>query len=119
MKRIPNGTITGIIPLEAAKAYPTHLFNTPEQIRFAYADKSKNENIELQIKIAPNGGKTAPHPQLICFIRGDYHVERWLSYGGATDPFKWTTWMEFHVDAREIRRLIGALFRAEIQLETL
>lgn len=117
LKRIPQGTVTGIIPLDAAKAFPSHLFSTKEEIRFAYADQKNNEHIELQVKVAPNGAKTAPHPQLICFIRGDYHPEPFYNYGGGSDPFKWTTWMEFHLDAENINLFITALFRAKVLLE--
>lgn len=116
-RRIPQGPVLATIPLEAAKAYPTHLFQNTQEIRFAYADKNNGENIELQIKVSPDGAKTAPHPQLICFIRGDYHVERWLNYGGKTDPFKWTTWLEFHMNADQILMLAKALLDAKVWLE--
>jgi hypothetical protein len=117
LKRIPNGTITGEIPLEAAKAYPTRIFEGLSVApRIAYADlNTHQEHNTLTVKLLPDGGKTAPHPQVVLFVNGPYHVET-LGYN-VSNPFAWTTWMEAHIDARELRRLIDAAIKAEIQLE--
>lgn len=117
LRRIPEGEILAAIPLDSAKSYPTKMYQTHQEIRFAYADISNNEKIQLQIKLIPGGAKTSPHPQLVLFVQGDYHVERWLNYGGQSDPFNWTTWMELHLDAKVLNRLIEAVIKAEIRLE--
>lgn len=118
-KRIPNGTIFGEIPLEAAKSYPIKIWQGLDvEPRIAYADlNTHNEKNILSVKLLPDGGKTAPHPQLVFFVNGPYHVEQ-LGYV-RSNPFLWTTWMEFHLDARELKRLIDAVIRAEITLEAL
>ncbi len=116
-KRIPNGTILGEVPLEAAKAYPIRIWNgTGLEPRIAYADlNTHSERNLLSVKLLPDGGKTAPHPQIVFFVNGPYHVET-LGYK-KSNPFAWTTWMEFHLDARELKRLIDAVIKAEIALE--
>lgn len=118
-KRIPQGLILGEIPLEAAKAYPIRIWNgTGIPPRIAYADKNTHrEHNTLNVKLLPDGGKTAPHPQIVFFVNGPYHVEN-LGYA-RSNAWDWTTWMEFHIDARELRRLIDAVIRAEIQLEAM
>lgn len=119
LKRIPAGTVLGEIPLEAAKAYPTRIWQgTGLSPRIAYADlNTKGERNTLSVKLLPTGGKTAPHPQIAFYINGPYHVEN-LGYA-RSNPYTWTTWMEFHLDARELKRLINAVIRAEIQLEAI
>lgn len=116
-KRIPQGIIFGEIPLEACKAYPTRIWNgTGLEPRIAYADfNTHRERNILSVKLLPDGGKTAPHPQIVFFINGPYHVEN-LGYS-RTDPLSWTTWMEFHLDARELKHVIDAVIKAEIALE--
>ena len=114
-RRIPPGTVLAEIPLEAAKAYAVHLFdglNVP--IRIAYADRNTHdEHNFLGVKLLPNGGKTAPHPQVVFYVNGPYHVET-LGYHNS-DPSKWRTWMEFHLDACQVKPLIGALARSMTQ----
>jgi hypothetical protein len=118
-KRIPNGTIYGEIPLEACKAYPIRIWNgTGLAPRIAYADlNTHQERNILSVKLLPDGGKTAPHPQIVFFVNGPYHVEE-IGYN-VSDPFNWTTWMEFHLNARELKRVIDAVIRSEIAVEAL
>lgn len=117
-KRIPEGQIFGEIPLEAAKSYPIQIWAgvgsyTP---RIAYADlNTHHEQNYLGVKLLPGGGKTAEHPQIVFFVNGPYHVET-LGYT-RSDPWKWTTWMEFHLDVKYLKHLIDAVIRAEIALE--
>ena len=117
-KRIPKGLILGEIPLEAAKAYPTRIWQgTGLPPRIAYADKNTHrEHNTLSVKLLPDGAKTAPHPQIVFFVNGPYHIEN-LGYA-RSNAWNWTTWMEFHLDARELKALIDAVIRAEIALET-
>jgi len=114
-RRIPPGKILAELPLEAAKAYPIHVFDGLDMIpRIAYADRnSHGENIVLGVKHLPIGGKTAPHPQVVFYVNGPYHVET-LGYHNS-DPSKWRTWMEFHLDACQVKPLIGALARRMTQ----
>jgi hypothetical protein len=118
-KRIPSGVVTGEITLESAKAYPIRIFEgTGLAPRIAYADQNTHrERNTLSVKLLPNGGKTAPHPQIVLFVNGSYHVES-LGYN-VSDPFAWTTWFEAHLDARELKRLIDAVIKAEIALENI
>jgi hypothetical protein len=117
LKRIPVGTITGEIPLEAAKAYPIRIFEGLSMApRIAYADLNTHaEKNTLTVKLLPDGGKTAPHPQIVLFVNGPYHVET-IGYE-RSNPFQWTTWMEAHIDARQLKHLIDAVIRAEVELE--
>lgn len=118
-RRIPEGQILGTVPLEAAKAYPTRIFKDLQvQPRIAYADfNTHQEQNMLNIKFLPYGAKTAPHPQIVFFIKGNYHVE---TFGyNKTNPFNWSTWMEFHVDAKHLKQVIGAVLKAEHVLEAL
>jgi len=119
MKRIPTGTIFGEIPLEAAKSYPIRIFEgLGVAPRIAYADlNTHHERNVLSVKLLPDGGKTAPHPQIVFFVNGPYHVEQ-LGYN-VSNPFSWTTWMEFHLDARLLERLIDAAIKAELALEAI
>ena len=112
-KRIPPGPTLSRIPLESAKAYPMRIWeglaNPP---RIAYSDRnSRHENPTLNIKIAPGGGKTAPHFQVVLFVNGSYHIEE-LSYL-RSDPKQWTTWMEIHLDAIGLDELINSLIQAK------
>ncbi|MCW4044238.1 MAG: hypothetical protein NWE94_01825 [Candidatus Bathyarchaeota archaeon] len=117
LKRIPNGTIYGEIPLEAAKAYPTRIFaGTGIPPRIAYADQNTHhERNVLSVKLLPDGGKTAPHPQIVLFVNGAYHVET-LGYA-RSNAWDWTTWFEAHIDARYLDRTIDGLIRAKLALE--
>jgi len=118
-RRIPPGTVFGEIPLEACKAYPIRIWqglNLPPRI--AYADLNTHREVnKLSVKLLPDGGKTAPHPQIVFFVNGSYHVEE-IGYN-VSDPFAWTTWMELHLDARMLKRLIDAVIKAEIAWEAL
>ena len=116
-RRIPEGTITGEISLEACKAYPTKLFEGLQiQPRIAYADfNTHQEHNILSVKLLPDGGKTAPHPQIVFFVNGSYHVEN-LGYF-KSDPLLWTTWLELHFDAKELKKIIDALIKAEMWME--
>ena len=116
-KRIPEGTVTGEIPLEAAKAYPTRIWTgTGTEPRIAYADlNTHGERNTLSVKLLPDGGKTAPHPQIVLFVNGPYHVEE-LGYA-RSDAWRWTTWMEVHLDAQDLDKMIDALIRAKLKLE--
>lgn len=116
-KRIPQGTIYGEIQLESAKAYPIHVWDGLQiEPRIAYADlNTHGEHNTLSVKLLPNGGKTAPHPQIVLFVNGPYHVEN-LGYT-RSDPWRWTTWLELHLDCRVLNRLIDAIIKAEIALE--
>ena len=118
-KRIPAGTVFGEIPLEAAKAYPIRIFQgTGLEPRIAYADlNTHHERNVLSVKLLPDGGKTAPHPQIVFFVNGPYHAET-LGYN-VSDPFSWTTWFEAHIDARELKKIIDALIKVEIALEAI
>ncbi len=118
-RRIPEGTLYGEIPLEACKAYPIRIWNgTGLEPRIAYADYNTHKECNtLSVKLLPNGGKTAPHPQIVFFVNGSYHVET-LGYA-RSNAWNWTTWMEFHLDARELKKVIDAVIRAEIALEAL
>ena len=118
-KRIPNGTIYGEIPLEAAKSYPIRIWNgtgLPPRIAYADYDTHRERNM-LSVKLLPDGGKTAPHPQIVLFVNGSYHVEE-IGYS-VSDPLAWTTWWECHIDARKLKALIDAVIRAELALETI
>ena len=116
-KRIPEGTIYGQVQLEAAKAYPTRIFDgldTP--VRIAYADlNTHSERNVLGVKLLPDGGKTAPHPQVVLFVNGPYHVET-LGYN-TSNPLSWTTWMEVHLDARRLKDLIEAVMKIDLKLK--
>ena len=116
-KRIPLGTVFGEIPLEAAKSYPIRIWNgTGIAPRIAYADlNTHHERNVLSVKLLPDGGKTAPHPQIVFFVNGNYHVET-IGYE-RSDPFNWTTWMETHLDAQYLDKIIDALIRAKIWME--
>jgi hypothetical protein len=113
-KRIPVGTIHGTIPLEAAKAYPIRIWNgTGVPPRIAYADlNTHRETNTLSVKFLPDGGKTAPHPQVVLFVNGAYHVEE-IEYPRSNE-WNWTTWWEC-----ELKKLIDAVIRAELQLEAM
>lgn len=116
-KRIPLGPTISRIPLESAKAYPMRIWeglnNSP---RIAYSDRnSHGEDPTLNIKIAPGGAKTAQHPQIVFFVNGAYHIEN-LGYL-RSDPGKWTTWMEIHLDVRDLGELISSLIRARQEIE--
>ena len=117
-RRIPIGTVFGEIPLEAAKAYPIRIFEDLQGIapRIAYADLNthKERNI-LSVKLLPDGGKTAPHPQIVFFVNGPYHVEE-VGYN-VSNPFEWSTWFEAHLDARVLDKIIDALIRAKLAME--
>lgn len=118
-RRIPEGQVLGTIPLEAAKAYPTRIWErTGLTPRIAYADYNTHRELNrLSVKLLPDGGKTAPHPQVVFFVNGPYHVE---SIGYAqTDPLEWTTWLEMHLDARELKHVIDAVIKAELAWESL
>lgn len=117
LKRIPNGTVFGEIPLEACKAYPIRIFQgTGVEPRIAYADlNTHHERNMLSVKLLPDGGKTAPHPQIVFFVNGPYHVES-LGYA-RSNAWNWTTWMEFHLDARFLDRTIDAMIKAKLALE--
>lgn len=117
LRRIPEGHIFGEVPLEAAKAYPIRIFQGLNiDPRIAYADlNTHQEKNTLSVKLIPAGGKTAPHPQIVFFVNGPYHVET-IGYS-RTDPFTWSTWMEFHLDCRVLNRFIDAIIKAEIFLE--
>jgi hypothetical protein len=116
-KRIPNGTIFGEIPLEAAKAFPTRIFQGLNiEPRIAYADfNTHRERNILSVKLLPSGGKTAPHPQIVFFVNGPYHVEN-LGYC-KSNPLAWTTWFETHIDAINLKKIIDALIKAELAME--
>jgi hypothetical protein len=118
-RRIPEGQIFGTIPLEAAKAYPTRIFNgLPVKPRIAYADwNTHREQNLLSIKFLPGGAKTAPHPQIVFFVNGSYHVEQ-LGYM-KTNPLTWSTWMEFHIEGNQLKHVIDAVIKAELALEAL
>ena len=119
IKRIPEGTIYGEIPLEACKAYPIRIWNgTNIEPRIAYADyNTHRERNTLSVKLLPNGGKTAPHPQIVFFVNGPYHVET-LGYN-RSDAWNWTTWMEFHLDIRELTKIVDAMIRVDLAREAL
>jgi hypothetical protein len=116
-KRIPPGHVIARIPLESAKAYPMRIWEGLAQSpRIAYSDRnSHGEDPTLNIKIAPGGGKTAQHPQIVFFVNGSYHIEN-LGYL-RSDPKKWTTWMEIHLDARDLGELISSLISARQEIE--
>jgi hypothetical protein len=118
-KRIPEGTILSQIPLEAAKSYPTQYFterNLP--ITIAYADaNTKNEQNTLTIKLLPNGGKTATHPQIVLYIQGSYHLEKLLYLN--SNAANWRTWMEVHIDTKYLLQIVNALIKAKIDLENI
>lgn len=117
LKRIPKGTVTAEIPLEAAKAFPTRIWTgTGIPPRIAYADlNTHHEENTLSVKLLPDGGKTAPHPQIVFFVTGAYHVET-LGYH-VSDPYRWSSWMEFHFEERFIERVVEGLLKARLQLE--
>lgn len=115
--RIPEGVNIGAVPLEACKSYPIKVFEglgIPPKI--AYADlNTKKERNDLIVRWVPDGGKTAPHPQVCFFVRGKYHVEN-LVYN-VSDPFEWATWIEFVLHSRDLKKLIDALIKIECKLE--
>ena len=116
-KRIPNGQIFGEIPLEAAKAFPIRIFqglNVEPRIAYADFNTHKERNI-LSVKLLPDGGKTAPHPQIVFFVNGPYHIEK-IGYANSNE-WNWTTWFEMHLEARELKHVIDAVIKAEIALE--
>jgi hypothetical protein len=116
-KRIPDGKVLGTVKLEACKAYPINIWRGTGQLpRIAYADlNTHQEQNTLTVKLLPQGGKTAPHPQIAFYVTGPYHVER-LGYL-RSDPYNWTSWMEFHIDSRELKHIIEAVIRGELALE--
>jgi hypothetical protein len=119
LKRIPEGTIFGEIPLEAAKSYAIRLWQgTNIEPRIAYADyNTHRERNILSVKLLPNGGKTAPHPQIVFFVKGPYHVETANYFH--SNIWDWSTWQEYHLDAKELKHLIDAVIKVEIALEAL
>jgi hypothetical protein len=116
-KRIPPGHVIARIPLESAKAYPMRIWEgLAESPRIAYSDRnSHGEDPTLSVKVLPFGGKTAQHPQIVFFVNGAYHIEN-LGYL-RSDPQKWTTWMEIHLDARRLEELIHYLIQARQEIE--
>lgn len=117
-KRLPIGTtFLGLVPLEACKAYPTRIWDgTGLAPRIAYADaNTKHEHNDLLVNFLPEGNKSAPHPQIVLITRGAYHTETFLYE--KTDPRSWSTWMEVHLDARLLDRLVDPLIRAKLILE--
>lgn len=121
MKRIPKGTICGEISLESAKAYPLRLWTgTGLEPKIAYADlNSKGEHNTLSVKLLPDGGKGAEHPQIVLFVNGMYHVEA-ISQNPeyrSTNPWTWTTWLEVHMNAEELQNFIDALYRAKFAMK--
>lgn len=118
-KRIPKGVVTGEIPLEAAKSYPLRIWTgTGLEPRIAYADlNSKGEKNTLSVKLIPEGAKGAEHPQIVLFVNGMYHVEE-LGYT-RSNPWEWTTWLEVHIDAKNLQAIIDALYKAKFELEAL
>ncbi len=123
-KRIPNGKIYDEIPLEAAKSYAIKIWEgTGIWPRIAYADHNTHpdENPTITVKLLPDGGKTAPHPQIVFFAKSKYHTEeisRNPDYRHS-NPFEWTTMFEAHLDGRILRRFHEAVVRAECGLEAL
>ena len=117
VKRIPEGTIFGEIPLEACKAYPIRIWQgLGIEPRIAYADfNTHRERNTLSVKLLPDGGKTAPHPQIVFFVNGPYHVEN-LGYT-RSNAWNWTTWLELHFDAKQLKHMIDALIKAEMWME--
>lgn len=118
-KKLPEGTLFAEVPLEAAKSFAIDLWKDLQiPPRIAYADlNSHREHNYLGVKFLPNGAKTAPHPQVVLYVKGPYHVEQ-IGYN-KTDPYSWSTWAETHIDARNLGKLIEALLKAEIALEDL
>lgn len=116
-RRLPDGIPIAEIPLESCKAYPIKPWidqKTPPRI--AYADlNTHNEQNQLSIKLLPGGGKTAPHPQIVLYIKGPYHVET-LGYT-RSDPLTWTTWMELHLDSKFLGQFLNALVKAKQQIK--
>ncbi|MCX8151387.1 MAG: hypothetical protein N3D85_07825 [Candidatus Bathyarchaeota archaeon] len=111
-KRIPEGLLVADIPLESCKAYPMQIFkDTPVKPRVAYSDHRNGETTNLCIKLLPNGAKTAPHPQLCFFIKGNYHIEE-LSYC-QSNVWNWRTWIEFVANAYEIDHIINSLAKTK------
>lgn len=107
-KRIPEGYIIGDIQLEACKAYPIRIFSDIDmKPRIAYSDMKNGENSRLYLKLLPKGAKTAPHPQLCFFVKGEYHIEE-LTYL-VSNAFSWSTWIEFAINVKQINQLISAL----------
>lgn len=118
-KRIPDGIILGEVPLEAAKSFPVHVWQgTGIDPRIAYADlNSHGEHNTLTLKFLPDGAKTAPHPQLVLFVKGPYHVETLDYY--RSNVWDWSTWQEVHIDTKHLKLLIDAAIKAELKLEAL
>lgn len=115
-RRIPEGTVFAEIPLEACKSYPIRIWEGLELTpRIAYADRNTHqENNILTVKLEPNGGKTAPHPQVVLYVKGPYHVET-LGYL-RSDPKTWTTWMELYLDGPALDSLILGLMKAKLKM---
>jgi len=118
-RRIPEGVVFGEIPLEACKAYPIRIWQgLNQEPRIAYADfNTHQEQNILSVKLLPNGGKTAPHPQIVFFVNGPYHVET-LGYT-RSNAWNWTTWFEMHLDIRELSKIIDALICVDLAREAL
>ena len=114
--KIPDGKIFAQIPLEACKAYPTRLFErlnvTP---LIAVSDRNtRKDDTKLMLTLIP-GCKTALHPQIGFIVKGPYHIET-IGYS-QTDPFTWKSWIEFYLDARDLKQIIEALIRIELALQ--
>jgi hypothetical protein len=90
--------------------------NTGIEPRIAYADwNTHREANTLSVKLLPDGCKTAKHPQIVFFIKGNYHVEQ-LSYFHS-NVWDWSSWQEFHLDARNLPKIIDACLKAEMTIE--
>lgn len=117
-KKIPEvGKVYAEIPVEACKAYPIRIFEDLNvKPRIAVADRNtRKDKITLYIRFEPEGCKSAMHPQIAFYIKGDYHAETLGYY--QSNPFDWATWFEFYLDARDLKQIIEALIRVQLQLE--
>jgi len=111
-KRIPEGFLVADIPLESCKAFPVQIWKGLQvNPRVAYSDQKNGEATSLGIKLLPHGAKTAPHPQLCFFIKGNYHIEE-LSYC-KSNMWNWRTWIEFTANAYEIDHIINSLTKTK------
>lgn len=116
-RKIPEGKFCIEIPVDSAATFPIRAFKElgvkPVQV---IADRyGREDEIRLGLGLKPLGCKTARHPQIVFYIKGNYHLETLSHY--KTNPFNWKTWFHFYIDVRDLKGLIDALTRIQSELE--
>ncbi|MGF3573539.1 MAG: hypothetical protein ACQXXG_09005 [Candidatus Bathyarchaeia archaeon] len=110
-KRVPRGFLIANIPLESCKAFPIQIWKgLSVKPRVAYSDQKNGEATSLCIKLI-EGAKTAPHPQLNFYVKGNYHIEELQYY--KSNFWNWQTWIEFEINTNELDHILASLQKAK------